>query len=325
MLRKFLTGLAVLIAVLAVAAWSTAPRPIQHVPQIEGPGVPVDEWLARNEATVNTATPIVPGAEKRVLWADGQAGRKTRYSVVYLHGFSATRQEIAPVSELVSAELGANLFETRLRGHGLLEDPLSGITAEEWLDDGVEALQVGAALGERIVVIGTSTGATLAIVLADHEAFAAVSHLILVSPNYGPRDASAEILTWPGGPQLAQLLVGETRSWTAANDAQERFWSTSYPTVAVVEMMRLVELARSKFPLRTDVSIFTAYSPNDTVVDTDRILEAHRQTAAPRNELVVIDRSGDPSDHVLAGDILAAENNAAVVQHIVGFVEASPL
>lgn len=325
MLRKIAAGVAVLAAALGVTAWATAPKPVQHVPDAAALAQPVDAWLAQSEAEVNAATPIIPGAEKRVVWADGAAGRRTDYAVVYLHGFSATRQEIAPVAELVASRLGANLFETRLRGHGLAENPLSETRAEEWLDDGVEALQIGALLGEQVVLIGTSTGATLAVALSDHEAFAAVSHLVLMSPNYGPSDPSAELLTLPGGPQLARLLVGETRSWTAANDAQEMYWSTTYPMTAVVEMMRLVDLARSKFPLQTDTQVFTAYSPNDTVVDTDRIVEAHRQTTAPRNDLVTIDRSGDPSDHVLAGDILAAENNATVVGHIVGFVESSPL
>ncbi|MDD4273595.1 MAG: hypothetical protein PHG14_07705 [Desulfobacter postgatei] len=37
---------------------------------------------------------------------------------VYIHGFSATRKETAPLSDLVAKTLNANLFYTRLSGHG---------------------------------------------------------------------------------------------------------------------------------------------------------------------------------------------------------------
>ncbi len=44
--------------------------------------------------------------------------------VVVLHGFSAMRQETAPLSEEVAPAQGATLFETRLQGDGLPGDPL---------------------------------------------------------------------------------------------------------------------------------------------------------------------------------------------------------
>jgi hypothetical protein len=43
----------------------------------------------------------VPGAEKKIIWA-GEAAQKTPLSIVYLHGFSATRQERAPQSAVGS-------------------------------------------------------------------------------------------------------------------------------------------------------------------------------------------------------------------------------
>jgi alpha-beta hydrolase superfamily lysophospholipase len=103
-----------------------------------------------------------------------------------VHGFSATRQEIAPVPERVAAALGANLFETRLAGHGRERDGLVDVRAEQWLDDGRELLGVGRALGERLTLIGTSTGATLALALASHPDFRVVDSLVLISPNFGP-------------------------------------------------------------------------------------------------------------------------------------------
>lgn len=322
MLRRLFIGLLLLLAVVAAGAIATAPADLRYVPVAQHIDGDASAWIAARESG---ASATIPGTEKRIRWYDNRAASITPYSIVYLHGFSATRQELAPVGELLADSLGANLFETRLAGHGLLENPLADVRAEDWLDDAVEALSVGAAIGERIILMGTSTGGTLALVVADHAAFDKVDSLVLISPNFAPRDSSAEILTWPGGPQLATLLVGETRSWTAANDLQERYWSTTYPMAATVEMMRLVDLARDKLPMQIRQSLLTLYSPNDQVVDIEWIRSALEQIDSPRTETVEIELSGDPSNHVLAGDILAPENNQLVAEHIVRFLRASDL
>ena len=322
MLRRTLKLIAGTLLVITVAALATAPGQLDHVAPVPDVGAEPAVWIAANEARVDEATPILPGAEKRIRWYADRENSRTDYSVVYLHGFSATRQEVAPVGEMIADALAANLFETRLTGHGLIDDPLSGVRAESWLDDGVEALAIGAAIGDRIVLIGTSTGATLAVALADHDAFTDVASLVMISPNFAVRDPSSEALTWPGGPQLARLMVGETHSWTAANDQQELYWSTTYPTAALVEMMRLVKRARGLLPLELEQPLLTLYSPNDGVVDTEWLLRAVAQMRSPRADTIAIEQSGDPSNHVLAGDILAPDNNAEIADHVVRFVGA---
>jgi esterase/lipase len=149
--------------------------------------------------------------------------------LLYFHGFSATRQEIAPVPELVARSLGANLFETRLAGHGQQREAISGIAAETWLEDGAEALAIGRALGERIIIIGTSTGATLALALAEHPDFSAVESLVLLSPNWGPAAEGSEVATGPFGPQLTRLFAGEWHEWEPANELQARYCAPRYP------------------------------------------------------------------------------------------------
>lgn len=278
------------------------------------------DWLEQREAAAAPAGAIVPGTEKRVRWQAGLENRRSTLAVVYLHGFSATRQELAPVAEQVADALGANLFETRLAGHGLARDPLTGVVAEDWLDDAAEALAIGARIGEKIVLMGTSTGATLALAMAQHTGFVPVTALVLISPNFGPRDGKAEMLTWPGGPQLARLAVGDTRSWQPHNERQAKYWATSYPMDAAVEMMRLVRFVRATLPLRLDADLLTLYSPEDTVVDASRIEAAFAQIEAPRQKLIVVRDTQDPSRHVLAGDILSPQTNHEVAGLIVAFL-----
>ena len=325
MLRKASLVVAVIALGTGVFVLATTPATVSGLPAAPDIGGDLSEWVARSEARVSAIAPIIRGAEKRIRWYGNEEGRQSEYSIVYLHGFSATRQEIAPVGDLIADGLKANLFETRLAGHGLESGALDGTRAEEWLADGVESLAIGHLLGERIILIGTSTGATLALALIDHDLFRHVETLVMISPNFSPKDDAAGLLTGPGGPQLARMMLGETRSWEAANELQNRYWTTSYPTNALVEMMRLVDYARSKIPVDLSADVLTFYSPNDQVINTGLIVDSLPQLRSPRLETIVVERSGDPSNHVLAGDILAPEHNESVAGSVIEFIKKGTL
>lgn len=278
----------------------------------------LDAWLAVGEQSVADRFGLVPGTEKRITWVE--SGVRTPWSVVYLHGFSATRQETAPLAEIVATTLGANLFETRLSGHGHERDALRVSLAEDWLDDAAEALAVGAAIGDRVIVVGTSTGATLAAAMLDHPAMDAVDTIVMLSPNFGPRDPDAAWLTRPAGPLLARLLIGETRSWQPHNDLQARFWTTTYPMSAAVEMMRLVDLARQRLPATIAQRLLMFYSPEDAVISHEAALAVFKDTESPQKSVVEIRDPGDPSHHVLAGDVLSLGTTQRIADDIVDFI-----
>ena len=278
----------------------------------------LDTWLDQNERQAADRYGLVPGTEKRIT-RFGE-GNRTPYSVLYLHGFSATRQETAPLAATVAHALGANLFETRLAGHGRENGLLANVRAEDWLRDAVEALTIAAQLGERVIVIGTSTGATLAAAMLGHPAMHAVDTIVMLSPNFVPNDPGAAWLTRPAGPLLARLLVGETRSWEPHNDAQARFWSTTYPTASAVEMMRLVDLANRQLPAAVPQRLLMFYSQDDTVVSAAAAVAVFEKTIAPQKAAMEIVDPGDPSHHVLAGDVLSKQKTREIANDIVEFI-----
>jgi esterase/lipase len=261
---------------------------------------------------------LIPDTESRVVWAEGEA--RTSWSVVNLHGFSATRQETAPLAETVASMLNANLYEARLTGHGRVEQPLAGVRAEDWLQDAGDALASGAAIGDKIVVIGTSTGATLAAAMLDHDLAKHIDTLVMISPNFEPRDPGARWLTRPAGPLLARLAVGDTRCWEPRDELQERFWSTCYPTAAAVEMMRLVDRANRLLPADIPQRLLMFYSRGDMVISPKAALDVFNATASPQKAAMEITDSEDPSQHVLAGDILSPTTTQAVADAIVSFI-----
>ena len=82
-----------------------------------------------------------PGCEKHVVWA-GEPGVRTPVSLLYIHGFSATGQELRPLPDLVAADLGANLHFTRLTGHGQDGAAMGRATLADWTRDMAEALEI---------------------------------------------------------------------------------------------------------------------------------------------------------------------------------------
>lgn len=276
------------------------------------------EYLAEAEAKVPG---LRPGDQREIVWADPGGPARTPVALVYLHGFSADRHEIEPVVSELGRELGANVYFARLEGHGRDGPAMAEATAADWLDDTAEAVAIGERLGDRVVLVGTSTGGTLATwAAARPEAQGRIDAVVLVSPNFQPEDRSSRILLYPWGGILARLLVGSERCFIPENEAQERHWTTCYPTSALPPMMALVEHVRTMDLRRLDLPVLLVYSPGDAVVDaseTDRVLAGVPEGLLRRH---VVEETGDPARHVLAGDVLSPETNQEMLDVVASFV-----
>ena len=274
------------------------------------------EYLAQSEAEF---ADLVPGTEKKIVWANDER-EQTPLSIIYLHGFSATRQETAPLADQVAEQLGANLFYTRLTGHGRSGAAMGEAEANDWLNDAVEALEVGRQLGEEVVVIGTSTGGTLATWLALQEEVEDILALVLISPNFGPRDSMAELLTWPWAEQLLPLLMGAEHSADSLNPEHERYWTRSYPTTALFPMMALVDLVRDSDLEAIKEPTLVLYSPEDQVVDATKIEETFQRLGSEPKKLLAMEEIENPRQHVLAGDILEPNSTSVLKEKILEFI-----
>lgn len=296
-----------------------------------GPRVAVDTTITPVELTTGTAVEYIrqneaaveglrPGTEKEVVWA-GRAGRRTPISIVYIHGFSATKEEIRPVPDLVARQIGANIFYTRLTGHGVPGWKLGSVQVQDWVNDVTEAIAVGEAIGERVILMGTSTGGTLAAWAATEPELAEnLAAVVLVSPNFGPDDKRADMLLWPWGRQILHAVQGDTFRWDPENDNHDRFWTRAYPTDALLPMMATVRMARKADLESLQIPVFVAWSPGDRVVDPSRTVEAISRLDSVRVDTMVVLDSQDRNQHVIAGDILSPNTTDKVVGRIVAFI-----
>lgn len=281
----------------------------------------LDAYLVTDESR---HTDITPGAEKTIVWADPTTKNKTRFGFVYLHGFSATRQESAPVPGKIASHFKSNIYYARLTGNGRSDDAMAKGSVNKWINDAAQAIAIGEAIGEQVVIIGCSTGASLGWWIAHQEAFKKNIHsLIFFSPNFGVADPRAGILLLPFGGQIAKAITGEYRSSIPVSAAHEKYWACRYPTVALLPMMGMVKLSKNYAAHKTEFPVHITYSLYDDTVDASIIRKFYEDLKTTKKALV-IDQPTAASQHVILGDILAPRNNDEVISSVIEFIDKLP-
>ncbi len=264
---------------------------------------------------------ITPGTQKRVIWA-GSPETRTAVSVLYVHGFSATSQEIRPVPDRIAAALGANLVFTRLQGHGRPGAALGKATINGWMSDLAEALAAARAVGDRVVVVSTSTGATLVAAAAlDPDLSEQVAAMIFVSPNFGINNGSAFLLTLPGARIWLPWLMGGERRVESNDPDESKYWTRSYPWSALAPLGALVaHVADLDFSGATTPALFW-FSDSDRVVRADRTRQIAGRWGGPMTLITVEMGAGDdPDAHVITGDIRSPGQTDAAVSDMLDWL-----
>jgi alpha-beta hydrolase superfamily lysophospholipase len=278
----------------------------------------LDAYLAAEEAKF---TDITPGSAKRIVWA-GEPGAKTPLAIIYLHGFSATAEEIRPVPDMVAQAVGANLFYTRLAGHGRTGAAMGEVAAGDWVEDLAEAMAIGRKLGERVVIIATSTGTPLAAIAATDPALSdGLAGVVMISPNLGVKATAGMILDMPLARYWGPLVAGAAREFPPKNAQHAAHWTMRYPTLALFPMQALVREGRNLDVSAAKVPALVIYAPGDQVIDVARIAPfVAAWGGATQVETVVMGPADDPYSHVIAGDILSPGQTANVAGKIIDWV-----
>ncbi|QXT39224.1 alpha/beta hydrolase [Gymnodinialimonas ceratoperidinii] len=316
---RALWGLLRVIALLAIiAATFVYLGPVERVERGEVARVDLDDpagWLAAREARFDD---ITEGAEAQILWA-GEAGAASDVVVLYLHGFSATSQEIRPVPDRVAEALGANLILARLPGHGRDGAAMAEPRAGDWLDETEAMLRLARGIGERVVVMGTSTGGTLASWAAsDPEMAEDVAAMVLISPNYALANPAGVLVEWPLARVWAPWVAGAERSFEPINDGHGRYWTTAYPTEATVTLGTLLREIRARDFSDVTVPALFMFADTDRVISASAVREFSAQWGgdATLMPVAVPEEGGDPFHHVIAGDILSPALTERVVRDV---------
>ncbi len=316
-----------LIAIYLAGPSVKGPQLSRELPEIPGKLEELESWIAYREDT----TPMVkPDNEARIIWAD--SARKTKYSLVYLHGWSASQAEGAPLHTELARRYGMNLYLPRLYGHGLEEEwAMKDLTAEKLLLSAREAIAVAREIGDSILFFGTSTGGTLSLYMAP--AVPELAAIILYSPNIRIYESTAALLDDPWGYQIARIVSGSEYHYWEIEPERAPYWSNKYPLKALTHLQALVTATMTQENFENvRVPVFMGYyykndSLQDHTVSVPAMLEMFDELGTPPGKKVK-QAFPEAGAHVI-GSYLVSEDlpsvRSATIQFLEGIVGLRPV
>lgn len=307
--RLILTGLLLAAAALGVGL-SDRPNPVDPRAPVAVVSAPVDPWV-EGEISRAQAEGVRPGNEPRLV---RHAPDRSPVAFLYVHGFGASRAEGEAVLDPLAAEMGANTLYMLLPGHGT-DDPdhhASG-TAAAYLSATAQAFEEARQLGERLVIVGSSTGGLLATWLAAEHPDE-VAALILASPFYAFARPEAVLLDKRLGALLVPMVQGPDRyaGWKVNPEGRvqqpgyDQHWTTHQRTSIMFQLadLRRALATRETFEKVKAPTLLMYYDKDpehtDGVVDVGAIRTAFGQLGGPgggdaRSRLVNI----EDGNHIL--------------------------
>ena len=217
----------VLMVVLAALFLGFILGPRAQFSQVDGSPIEITIPFENLDSIIELRESRVDGLKadnhSRFIWQDSL--NATEYSLVYLHGFSASFMEAQPILSHLSERYNLNTYLPRLYQHGLEDvDAFTRLQPKEWMDSAREAIAIGKSIGQKVIVMSTSTGSTFAAYLAAQDDD--IHALICTSPNFDLADTKSRLIVGPWGKQLMRfVLKSNYREWPA-NEEVQKYWTT---------------------------------------------------------------------------------------------------
>jgi pimeloyl-ACP methyl ester carboxylesterase len=320
---KVILSLAIILAITYMLG------PKSKVEDLDGnyPEVPtrLNELSAFIETKNDTVFGLKADNEAKIIWADSLNKSKTPLSIIYIHGFGASEKEGHPVHRQIASHFGANLYLVRLPEHGISRpDGFKHLTAQKLVDEAREAYMVGKSLGDSVIVIGTSMGGALSLILASERQD--MKALVLYSPAISEYGGALDIFFKPWISYLGEKFQYENGVIINNREGEKaKYWSREYHLNGY---RSLGVLLRSKMNPETfrkiNTPLFLAYyykneEEQDKVVSVPKMLEMFEQVNTPQN-LKSAKAFPETGDHVIASEI-TSKGWEGVMKETIKFLE----
>ncbi len=196
------------------------------------------------------------------------------------------------------------------------------MASETWLQSVIDAWTIAAKLGSKVVIVATSTGAPLAIWLAEQELTRDKIHAFLfMSPNFKIRSRFGFILTWPWSKYWIRGILGKEISWEPENEMAGKYWTSTYSTLSLIEMQKVLDWLSSVDFSRHQIPLATMYMKNDSNIYPKAAISGHNQWGSEQKQLIQVSIDGDSEEHVFVGNISAPHRIDWCVNEFIQFLK----
>jgi len=260
----------------------------------------LESTIAQSEAKFD----LKPDNQARIVWADSTKKQKTKYSIVYVHGFGASWAEGDPTCRQLAQKYGCNLYLARLYDAGIKDrDAFKTLTPDLFLAGAKQAISIGKALGDSVIVIGCSAGGLLAAgIAAEHPELAA---LVLYSPCFSIYKNALGVATGPWGKQILRAIAGDGRDITTYAPDRANYWLTRYHSNGLIVLQQTMDaINKPEVFAKIKMPVLLAYyykdeENQDKVVSVEAMLKAFDELGTPavQKQKVALPKTGD---HVIA-------------------------
>lgn len=308
-----------LIPVLVLGLYFSGPRvnfePVQAtITPMDLSLTEIDSFIAHREAGI---AKIKPNNASRIIWADSI--RKTPYVVVYLHGFSASAVEGAPLHQDFAKRYGCNLYLPRLAEHGIDDkESFLHLTPEKLMESARQAIAIGKLLGDKVILMSCSTGSTLSAYLAAHNP-EYVDALMMYSPNFALGTPIVKLLTAPWGAQLGKLVSGGDYRTIELPETCYPYWTVTYRNEGIIALQDLLEqtMTEDTYQKIKQPYLVGYYYKNeeeqDFVISMDEIKKFGEQSNTPEDQKRLI-AFPDVNSHVIVSDLQSQDLESVIAE-----------
>lgn len=288
-MKRFFTIIGIALAVLVVA-YAAGPRISLPTADPKPPVVTTDPAkLDADIAQRESSYSLKPDNEARIVWADSTKKEPTPYSIVYIHGYSASQGEGDPVHRNLAKAFGCNLYLARTEGHGLTSpDAMKGMTPTAYLASAERALAIGKTLGKKVIVVGTSMGGMLTVYLASKHP--EIDGIVLYSPCIEVANASLKFITKPWGQQILDKAFPDQHVHSDRTTPERaQYWYTQYHSDGLKVLQTVLDAyATPETFAKIKQPVFMAYYYKDD--------DNQDKTVSVAAALKMFDELGTPAD-----------------------------
>ena len=208
-----------------------------------------DKYKGREFAAINNKETASKSGEPYILLPKSES----KIGVLLVHGLLASPAELRDYGDALCKE-GFAVMGVRLAGHGTSPHDLASQPWPEWLSSVRRSHKILSAFCERVVIVGFSTGATLALAFAAENP-EKLGGICAVSPAIGLRNKKSSLIPILNAVNRVASWLPQTEGVLEFFDNDPEHPEINYRSVPIGAITNLVELAEHTVKETSKISV----------------------------------------------------------------------